>query len=239
MTAFVAGATGYTGQEVVRQLVQAGVRTIAHVRPDSRALADWKQRFSQQGAEPDATAWTVPAMTDTLRRVMPDVVFCLVGTTMARMQALSRSGGDPNSASYEAVDFGLTDMLVRSVRGAGLSPRFVYLSAIGAGPDARGAYMKWRTRAESAVLESGLPYTIVRPAIISGPDRDEKRTAERLANVLLDGALNLGRAVGLTNPWRKYRSIDGAALAKALIRLAMSPEGKNRVVEREGLDEGP
>ena len=37
--AFVAGATGYTGREVVRLLAERGVRTLAHVRPDSSSSA--------------------------------------------------------------------------------------------------------------------------------------------------------------------------------------------------------
>ncbi|HEY0838778.1 MAG TPA: 3-beta hydroxysteroid dehydrogenase, partial [Vulgatibacter sp.] len=47
--AFVAGATGYTGRGVVRQLGQRGVRTIAHVRPGSRA-SRWVQAFRGWGA---------------------------------------------------------------------------------------------------------------------------------------------------------------------------------------------
>src|SRR5215208_1501420 len=61
-TAFVAGATGYTGREVVRQLVERGVRAVAHVRPDSPRLAEWRERFAELGAEVDATPWEEPAM---------------------------------------------------------------------------------------------------------------------------------------------------------------------------------
>ena len=40
--AFVAGATGFTGREVVRLLVERGVPAVAHVRPDSPRLEEWK-----------------------------------------------------------------------------------------------------------------------------------------------------------------------------------------------------
>ena len=60
-TAFVAGATGYTGREVVRQLAGEGGRVIAHVRPDSGRRDDWQQRFTAMGAEVDFTPWPGPS----------------------------------------------------------------------------------------------------------------------------------------------------------------------------------
>ncbi len=233
--AFVAGATGYVGQQVVRQLVAAGIRTIAHIRPDSNRLSEWWTRFTELGAEPDATPWTLPAMATTLKGLHPRVVFCLLGTTRSRMQSLARAGKDPAAASYESIDYGLTALLVEAAVHAGNAPRFVYLSSLGAGPNPKGAYMRWRTRAEHVVLGSGLPYIVIRPAMITGPDREEERRSERIANALVDGALSLGKALGIEGPWRRYRSIDAAGLAAAMIRLAMDPGAANHTIEREEL----
>ena len=55
--AFVGGATGHTGREVVRQLCERGVETIAHVRPNSSKLNDWLNRFEGWGASVDTSAW--------------------------------------------------------------------------------------------------------------------------------------------------------------------------------------
>jgi len=88
--AFVAGATGFTGREVVRLLAERGVPTVAHVRPDSPRLEEWKKRFSAVGAEVDATAWDEAAMLETMSRVRPATVFALLGTTRARMHAAGR-----------------------------------------------------------------------------------------------------------------------------------------------------
>ena len=81
--AFVAGATGYTGREVVRLLVEKGVPAIAHIRPDSNRMEEWKERFGALGAEFDVTPWEEAAMTQTMARVKPSFVFALLGTTMA------------------------------------------------------------------------------------------------------------------------------------------------------------
>ncbi|HEX6693612.1 MAG TPA: hypothetical protein VF035_02800, partial [Longimicrobiales bacterium] len=58
ITAFVAGATGYTGAEVVRQLATSDTHVVAHVRPDSTALPAWRARFSAAGAAVDVTPWS-------------------------------------------------------------------------------------------------------------------------------------------------------------------------------------
>ena len=62
MTAFVLGATGFVGREVVRQLCVRGTKTYAHVRPDSKQVADWRARFGELGAEVDTTAWDAAAI---------------------------------------------------------------------------------------------------------------------------------------------------------------------------------
>src|SRR5262249_42564866 len=102
MTAFVAGATGYTGREVVRVLVGGGVRTVAHVRPDSRNLDRVVREITADGAESDSTPWDESALTATLSRIQPDVVFALLGTTRTRARAARLERASPES--YETVD---------------------------------------------------------------------------------------------------------------------------------------
>ena len=134
-TAFIAGATGYTGRHVTERLARLGVRTVAHVRSDSSALGAWTARF----AAADATG---------------------------------------KAAGYEAVDYGLTALLLRTLRAANVHPRFIYLSSMGAS------------------AASGLPYLIVRPSFISGSDRDERRVAKRVASIATDAVLKVAAAQG-------------------------------------------
>ncbi|MFU8804537.1 MAG: SDR family oxidoreductase, partial [Bradymonadaceae bacterium] len=187
--AFVTGATGYVGREVVRLLVENGVETIAHVRPDSSSLESWRGRFSELGARVDATAWDEEAMAATLGREAPDLVFCLIGTTKARMKGAGEE-------SYETVDYGLTALLVRAAGSIEGRPRFVYLSAMGVKAGSKLAYYQARYKAEQAVITSGLPYIIARPAMITGPDRDEARRAERMAGVVGDALLGVAAVFG-------------------------------------------
>ena len=227
MTAFVLGATGFVGREVVRQLCVRGAKVIAHVRPDSTKLAEWRDKLGGVGAEIDTTAWDAAAMAARFRAIAPEQIYILIGTTRGRAKADNVEGN-----IYEAVDFGLTKMAVdaaRSTTSGSRKPRLVYLSGIGADANARGAYMRARGKAEDYVRESGLPWVIARPAIITG-DRDESRIGERSAAIIGDGLLAVAGVFGSKRLRERYRSTTPDILASALIRIAEAPES-DRIVD--------
>ena len=232
VTAFVAGATGYTGREVVRVLAARGVTAIAHVRPDSPRLGEWRQRFGDLGARVDATPWEEAAMRETLAALRPTHVFALLGTTRARAAAAARARAP--ASDYETVDYGLSVLLLRAAAAAPTRPRFVYLSALGTSDATRNEYLRARARVEAEVRASGLPYVIVRPSFITGADREESRPAERLmasGTAALSGLLSL---VGARRLGARLRPRTGAELAGAMVRLALAG-GDSRVVESEEL----
>jgi len=216
--AFVLGATGLVGREVVRQLCARGTRTLAHVRPDSPRLADWQRRLGELGAEVDASPWQVAALAARWRELSPAQIYILIGTTRARAKA-DRVDGD----IYEAIDLGLTRLAVEAARASERSPRIVYLSAVGADPQARSAYLKARGKAEACVTGSGLPWMIARPSFIIG-DRDDRRPGERTAAAVGDGLLAALGVLGGKQLRDRYKSTTPEVLATALIRLGDAPE---------------
>jgi len=226
-TAFVAGATGYTGREVVRLLVKRGARVVAHVRSDSPQLAEWRQRFSAMGAETDATPWEPAAMRGALGRVDPSHLFALLGTTRKRERALGRDG----AAGYEAVDYGLTSLLVQAAKDAGIHPRVVYLSAAGVGPGSRNAYIAVRWRMEQELRASGLPFVIARPSFVTGADREERRPTERVLAAMADRLLAVPAALGGREFADRWRSLTATELATALVKLAFDPAAEGKVVD--------
>ena len=225
--AFVAGATGYTGTALVSCLRTQGVSAVAHVRPDSSKLAAFRTRFEAEGAEVDTTPWDLAAMTHTLRARAPTHVFALLGTTRRR-------GAQDHNATYATVDYGLTKLLLDACVASGHRPRFVYLSSMGVGPKARGAYLSVRHKLETELAASGLPFTVVRPAIITGADRGETRFGERAAAVVTDGIFSALDVFGAGLAHR-FGSMTGAQLAAALARAAFDPAYEGRTLEREGL----
>lgn len=223
--AFIAGATGYTGRHVTERLARQGVRTVAHVRPDSPALGSWTARFSAAGAEVDATAWSADDMARTMARLRPDFIFALLGTTRARTARDERATG--TAAGYEAVDYGLTAMLLRAARAAGIRPRFVYLSSMGARAKSGNQYLAVRGRFEDELKSSGLPYLIVQPSFISGSDRDERRVLERVLSVATDVALHALAFLDAGRLRDRWGTLTGAELAAGMVRLALgAPEGR-------------
>ncbi len=218
MTAFVLGATGFVGREVVRQLCVRGTKAVAHVRPDSSKLAAWRSRFAELGAEVDTTAWDAAALAARIRELAPQQIYILIGTTRAKAKS-DRVQGD----IYEAVDLGLTKLAVEAARASETQPRIVYLSSVGADANARSAYLRARGKAEDVVKTSGLPWVIARPSLITG-ERDEGRLGERAASVVGDGVLAVVGVLGGKQLRDRYRSTTPDVLASALIRLGESPE---------------
>jgi uncharacterized protein YbjT (DUF2867 family) len=218
VTAFVLGATGFVGREVVRQLCVRGAKTYAHVRPDSKQLAEWRARFGELGAEVDTTAWDARAMAARFRELKPSQVYVLIGTTRNKAKSDAVQGN-----IYEAVDLGLTKIAVEAARASEVSPRIVYLSSVGADPSARSAYLKARGLAEEAVTTSGLPWVIARPSIITG-EREDGRLGERTAAVVGDGLLAVVGVLGGGTLRARYRSTTPDVLASALIRIGEATE---------------
>lgn len=213
--AFVLGATGFVGREVVRQLAARDARAVlAHVRPDSSKLAFWQDAFGAQGVAVDTTPWDAAALGDRLREAAIDRVYILIGTTRAAAKR-DQIEGD----IYERIDLGLTRIAIDAARASGRTPRVIYLSSLGADAHARSAYLAARGKAEDVVTASGLPYAIARPAIITG-DREDGRAGERTAAVVGDGLLAVARVFGGARLHARYASTTPPVLAAALIRLA-------------------
>ncbi|MBO6933364.1 MAG: NAD(P)H-binding protein [Deltaproteobacteria bacterium] len=235
MHLFVAGATGYTGRNLVELAAERpGLRTHAHVRPDSPRLNRWRDRFGVRGVRVDATPWEEQAMTERITELAPDVVYALLGTTKKRAKAAREAGQE---AGYEAVDYGLTVMLLRACVAAGHGPRFIYLSSMGVKDGVKNEYLAVRARVESELAESGLPYVIARPSFISGEDREENRPGERIASTLGDGLLKTAGVLGLGKLRDRYASMTGEELARALLRLGTRPDHEDEIVEADGLRE--
>ena len=87
---------------------------------------------------------------------------------------------------------------------------------------------------EETLKRSGLSYTIARPSFIVG-DRDDPRLSEKLGAPVADGALGLFGLLGGKKTAARYRSITGAALGAALVRLAFDQAWAGRIAEREDL----
>jgi uncharacterized protein YbjT (DUF2867 family) len=214
MSAFVLGATGLVGREVVRQLCVRGTTTTAHVRPDSKKLEEWRQSFGAMGAAVDTSPWRIDELAARFRELQPAQIYILVGTTRSRAK-LDAVQGD----IYESIDLGLTQLTIDAAKQAGVSSRLIYLSSVGADVKARSAYLRARGKAEDIVMRCGQPWVIARPALITGERGDDSRFGESTFKFVGDGMLALASLAGGKALRARYRSTSADVLASALIRI--------------------
>ena len=228
--ALVFGATGYTGNYLVKRLTERGIETYAHIRPGSSKASSQAPVFEEFGAKVSLEDWNEEGIRELVRSVQPTLVFAVLGTTRSRMKVLRKNGGSAHSGSYEAVDYGLTAMIHRACEAMEDSPRFIYLSSMGVKAGTRMPYLAVRWRMEQELRDGKSPWTIVRPGFITGSDREEFRFGERAGAMVSDGLLALTGWMGGHRTRQKYRSITGDELAKGMIRWALSKDGCNKVI---------
>jgi NADH dehydrogenase len=70
--------------------------------------------------------------------------------------------------TFERLHVQATANMLGVAKEAGVK-RYLHMSALGTRPDAPSAYHRSKWRAEEAVRQSGVPWTIFRPSIIFGP----------------------------------------------------------------------
>jgi uncharacterized protein YbjT (DUF2867 family) len=201
----------------VQQLLQLGVTVHAHVRPDSASREKWVKHFQAEGAVVDSTPWDAQSMRAALKRIGSTHVFSLLGTTRSRARA-DKSG----RSTYDAVDYRLTALLLDAASTSGTNPRFVYLSSLGATISTSNQYLRVRGLMEKMIRDSGLPYVIVQPAIITGPDRDEVRLLEPASAALGNAVLRVIALFGGSRLRARYSSMTGRDLAHGIVHFAMS-----------------
>lgn len=164
-TVLLAGAGGKTGREVLARLTATDHRVRALTRSDAKV-----DRLERAGAD-EVVVGDLLDEADAERAVEgADAVVTCVGSTPVEVLGQAARGG-------ELVDGRGNANLVEAAARAGVD-RFVMQSSLGVGDD-RASLMAWsfrllvgpavraKTRAERALGESGLTYTVLRPGVLT------------------------------------------------------------------------
>lgn len=197
--ATVIGATGFIGRHLIHVL-QSDKRFTT-----IRAIVRKPEQFSNSKVEMKLVNFNEP---ESLKMAIDgsDAVFCAVGTTQKKVK------GD--KAAYRKVDFDIPAMAARFCAETDC-PQLLLVSAVGADPRSSNFYLRLKGEADEAVKKENVrSISIFRPSVLLG-ERAEKRPAERIAQSLISffGFLLVGT-------WEKYRGIDGAKLAEAMMQAA-------------------
>ena len=154
----VVGGTGFVGGGIVRELRRRG-QTVAVLTRDAKRAAGRFQGLSVELREGDVR--DPPSLGPAVRG--SDIVIGCQQFPNSPIESPSRSD------TFEEVDAKGTENLVAAVKASG-AKRYIYLSGAGAAQDAPNHWFRAKWRAETAVRESGLLYTIFRPSWVYGPE---------------------------------------------------------------------
>ena len=151
MVILVTGSTGFLGRRVVQELLRHNhqVRCLVHTPGRERIFAP-RMVDVQYGALTDRDALASA---------------CRGVDAIIHLAAIMRKRG---KATYDSINYQGTANLVGAAAEAGTVKELVQVSAIGATSNRSYSYLYSKWQAELAVIESSLPYTIIRPSLMFG-----------------------------------------------------------------------
>lgn len=213
MNVFVTGGTGFVGSHLVEALLTEGHEVICLVRNPAKARRVFGERMPTVVEGDLARDATIPRAI-----ANADLVFHLAGLTAARSRG-----------ELFAVNEAATRSMVSAAAGARSLTRFIHVGSLAsAGPSAAGRqhlggepdrpvtpYGESKLAGETAVRESGLPWTIVRPPVVYGPRDVELFKLFRLAR--------FGVMPVFGDGMQELSLVYVADLVRALLVLANTP----------------
>ncbi len=213
----IAGGTGFIGRAIVRELATAeGL----HVRVLSRSPERAKQRLGITGVEFVRAEVTEPV---TLSAALHGA-----DTVIDAVQFDGYPVEDPaRGLTFERVDYAGVLALLGIAKETGVR-HFIYISGAAADETASHPGFRAKGRAERAIRESGLTYTIFRPSLVYGPgDRVLTNLAKALRFFPVFPVPGTGR--------QKLQPVLVDDLA-ACVALAVAGKGHNGTFEIGGPD---
>ncbi|KAL3614142.1 hypothetical protein CASFOL_042216 [Castilleja foliolosa] len=182
---FVAGATGRVGSRTVRELlklgfkVRAGVRSVQKAESLVQSVENMKLDDVADGTKPIDKFELVECDLEKLDRIKPaignsSIVICCIGASEKEIFDIT----GPYRIDYQA-----TKNLIDAATSAKVE-HFILLTSLGTNKVGFPAailnlfwgVLLWKRKAEEALLDSGLPYTIVRPGGMERPTDSFKET---------------------------------------------------------------
>lgn len=216
-TVAIAGGSGFIGRAIARRL--AAIAQV-HPRVMTRSPERARERLKDPNVEFVRGEVTDPAtLPEALKGA--DTIVCAVQFDGYPIENPARG------LTFERVDYGGTVALLEAAREAGAS-QFIYIS--GAAADENSAHPGFRAkgRAERAVRESGLAWTIIRPSLVYGP---EDKVLNNFARLLRLSPVFVVPGTGQ----QKIQPILVDDLA-AIVALAVSGKGSHATFEAGGPD---
>lgn len=205
---FITGASGFVGSALQTALGDRPVRLLMRRRTSEPGTGASERVEIVVGDVTDASS---------LHGLMDgcDTVIHLVAI-------ISEEGG----ATFDKVIHHGTVNVVAEANRAGIG-RFLHMSALGTRNDPRYGYFLAKYRAEQAVKESGIPWTIFRPSVIFGPGDEFITTlAQLVRRAPVIPVVGSGES--------KFQPVAVAQVAQAFVRALDDPATIDQTYELGG-----
>ncbi len=211
----ITGAGGFVGRQLVAQLLDAGragvtclVRRIEPAQREASRRAGWRVHVADL-LDPASYHGCLEA-----------------GSTVIHLAALT---GKASARAFQRANVEGTQRLIDGARKAGVG-RLVLVSSIAVSfRDQRFyPYAASKQAAERAVMESGLPWVIVRPTMVLGRESRIGNALRRLAS----GPAGILFGAGSV----KVQPVHVRDLASLLLAISEHPESSGEVIEIGGPD---
>lgn len=208
--ALIAGASGLVGSYCLDYLLQSDSyeKVICVTR---RIIENNSPKLQQVIADTNNLA-------EKLNRIKADDVYCCIGTTIKK--AGSRE-------AFKLVDITYVKILAEKTKFNGATS-FAVVSSIGADTGSSNFYLRTKGEMENAVKACAFSKTIIlRPSMLLGP-RKEFRFGEAIGKIFMKifSFLFVGKL-------KRYKAIEAAQVAKALIYLTQKEFVGFKVVEND------
>ena len=200
----VVGSTGLVGKSVVNHLIERGIAVLALVRNDAESdnslLNYYKIDFDDLHL-PDETFSDIK-----------DIFICL-GTT------IKKAG---SKVAFQKVDITYCHEIAKQAQASGVK-NISIVTSLGSDSNSTNFYLKTKGMIEDQITEIDFEsISIHRPGLLIGA-RNEMRLGEFIGQKIFPYFLD----PFLFGSMRKYRSIKGDTLAKAMVNLSGDEKGVN------------
>jgi uncharacterized protein YbjT (DUF2867 family) len=212
----VAGGTGFIGSAIVSELAGRG-RPVA-VLTHRAELPSGLLPVSVEARRGDVR------MVESLPPAMRDVETAVSCVQFSNFPVENPSRGE----TFLDVDARGNEHLVAAARAAGVR-NYIYISGVGASPDAAYHWFRAKWRAEEAIRNSGLRYTILRPAWVYGP-------RDRALNRFVDVARRLPVVPVIGDGSQRLQPVFVQDLARVVLDSLEAESAANQTFEIGGPD---